>query len=255
MFPYRQKFLNDRNDEGSTAMATAQGKPLPRKNTSLTPGFGERHIVPDLRFRALLGRTAWAGLPISVQQRFGKRPTGGTAVIYEGEITESRMNRAGWLLARMCRLIGGPLPLHCDTGVPAVVSVTEDAAAGGQFWTRVYGRARGFPQVIHSVKRFCGPTGLEEYLGYGFGIALTVTADTSALHFHADHYFLSIGRLRWRLPRLLAPGELTISHVDHADGWFAFVLTLHHPRFGELMRQTGMFHERTDPQARGSNHE
>ncbi len=55
--------------------------------------------------------------------------------------------------------------------MPAVVSVTEEAAKGGQFWTCPYGRARGFHQVIHSSKRFAGATGLEEYLGRGFGIA------------------------------------------------------------------------------------
>jgi hypothetical protein len=69
--------------------------------------------------------------------------------------------------------------------VAAVVTVTEDAQAGGQFWTRMYNRAHGFPQVIHSSKRFAGPTGLEEYLGWGFGIALAVSADRPPCAFTA----------------------------------------------------------------------
>jgi hypothetical protein len=234
-------------------MAQAPGKTLQARELPGPPALRERQVVRDLRFRALVGRPAWAALPTLVQERFSKRPTGGTAVIYQGHITECRISRAGWLLARLCLAIGGPLPLHSKTGVPAVVSTTEDATTGGQFWTRVYGRPRGFPQVIHSIKRFSGPTGLEEYLGYGFGIALTITADVSALHFHADHYFVSIGRLRWRLPRLLAPGELTISHVDHADGWFAFILTLRHPHFGEMIHQAGMFRDCTES-AMPANH-
>jgi hypothetical protein len=121
--------------------------------------------------------------------------------------------------------------------------VSEDLNSGGQFWTRIYGRARGFPQVIHSSKRFAGPTGLEEYLGGGFGIALTVSADEHALHFHSDHYFLSVAKVRLRLPRLLAPGALTISHVDRGGQCFAFVLSLRHPIVGELIRQTAVFHE------------
>jgi hypothetical protein len=200
-------------------------------------------VPRDARFSALLGRAAWSALPPEIQSRFSRRPIGGTAVVYRGEIVACQMNRAGWLLARLCRVIGGPLPLYRDTGVPAVVTVTEDAASGGQFWTRLYGRAGGFPQVIHSVKRFRGPTGLEEYLGRGFGIALTIAADERALHFHADHYFLALGPVRLRLPNWLAPGALTISHVAHPDGRFAFVLALRHPLFGTLIQQTGLFHE------------
>jgi hypothetical protein len=63
------------------------------------------------------------------------------------------------------------------------------------------------------------------------------------LHFHSDHYFLVVGAFRLRLPRCLEPGALTISHVDLGGDAFAFVLALRHPLFGEIMRQTGVFHE------------
>jgi hypothetical protein len=198
----------------------------------------------DLRFRALLGAAAWSRLPAAVRARFSKRLEADAAVTYAGTIVHSRRTLLGGLLAELCRAIGGPLPLHDEVGVPAVVTVTEDGATGGQFWTRMYGRTCGFPQVIHSSKRFAGPTGLEEYLGRGFGIALTVSADDQALHFHSDHYFLCLGGLRLRLPRWLAPGALTISHVDFGADWFAFVLVLDHPLLGEIISQTGMFRER-----------
>ncbi len=200
----------------------------------------------DPRFRALLGAAEWGRLPRVVRERFSKRLRPGMAVTYVGEIIESRRNWAGALLAQLCRLIGAPLPLHDDLGVAAVVTVTEDGWAGGQFWTRMYNQARGFPQVIHSSKRFAGPTGLEEYLGGGFGIALRVSADETALHFHSHHYFLALGPVRVGLPAWLEPGALTISHVDQGDGDFAFVLDLRHPLLGELMRQVGLFHERQD---------
>lgn len=198
----------------------------------------------DLRFAALLGAAAWSRLPPAVCARFSKRLAPDTAVTYVGTIVDSRRTLAGQWLTELCRLIGAPLPLDADVGVPAVVTVTEDGTSGGQFWTRMYGRLHGFPQVIHSSKRFAGPTGLEEYLGCGFGIALTVSADEQALHFHSDHYFLTMGRVRLRLPRWLGPGALTISHVDQGDERFAFVLSLVHPLFGEIIRQTGIFRER-----------
>ena len=214
------------------------------------PAAVDNNPLHDLRFSALLGAAAWSRLPPAVRQRFSKRLDAGAAVTYVGEIIESRRTRFGRLLAELCRLIGAPLPLYDDVAVPAIVTVTEDGATGGQFWTRMYGRTRGFPQVIHSSKRFAGPTGLEEYLGWGFGIALSVSADAQALHFQSDHYFVAAGAVRVRLPSWLGPGALTISHVDRGDGSFAFVLALHHKLFGEVIRQTGVFRERFAHNAR-----
>jgi hypothetical protein len=203
----------------------------------------------DHRFRALLGAEGWAMLPAAVRARFAKR-LGNEAVTYAGTVVECRMSRAGWLLAQACRLIGAPLPLGRDPGAPAGVAVTADAATGGQHWTRIYGRAHGFPQVIRSTKRFAGMTGLEEYLGFGFGIALTVRADAHALHFDGDHYFLAMGRMRVRLPRWLAPGALTISHIDQGGGQFDFVLTLRHPLLGELIEQRCRFRDQAPGEGR-----
>lgn len=197
----------------------------------------------DLRFRALVDSGAWSRLPLLVQRRFTKRLAGGATALYAGRIVEMRMSRLGWLLAQICRLIGAPLPLGRASGVPASVAVTEDGATGGQVWTRVYGRRRGFPQVIHSAKRFRGPTGLEEYLGRGLGMALTVTAEETGLVFCSDHYFLELPGWRVRLPAFLSPGVATIRHVDRGGGAFDFVLELRHPVFGLLIRQTGRFHD------------
>jgi len=218
----------------------ADGHSRQRPAGAAPAGRGET----DLRFCTLLGEQAWARLPASVRARFSKRLRAGASVTYAGEIVESRRTRLGHVLTQLCRLIGAPLPLTADVGVSAVVTVTEDGATGGQVWTRMYARARGFPQIIHSCKRFGGPTGLDEHLGCGFGIALNVSADAQAMHFHSDHYFVTLGRLRLRLPPWLEPGALTVSHSERADGWFAFALVLRHRQFGELLRQTGLFRER-----------
>jgi len=202
--------------------------------------------IGDLRFRTLIGEQAWARLPGAVRTRFGKRISAASIALYAGEIVECRMSPAGWLLAQAARLIGGPLPTRRDLFVPAIVAVTEEPASGGQLWTRIYGRARGFPQVISSCKSFSGPTGLEERIGGGFGIALKVEVEGEALHFVSDHYFAAWRGLRLRIPRWLSPGRLRVSHVDCGHDLFAFVLALDHPWFGEMIRQTAMFSEREE---------
>lgn len=220
----------------ATERLEAEVIPFPVRN--LRPETPE---IGDLRFRALLGERHWSALPAAVRTRFGKRIADCRCVTYSGEVVECRMSRAGWLLAQLARLIGGPLPFSRDAEVPATVCVTEDAASGGQFWMRLYGRRRGFPQVIRSSKRFCGPTGLEEYIGHGFGVALRIEVAGSILHFVSDHYFVSLLGWRLRLPHWLEPGALKVSHVDCNHGLFAFVLDLRHAWLGELIRQTAMF--------------
>ena len=99
------------------------------------------------------------------------------ALFYRGKVVATELSRAGRLLAFLARAIGSPLPLTDGATGPALVVVTEDARLGGQSWTRIYTRAGRLPQTVHSAKRFRGPTGLEEYVGYGIGMALKVTVE------------------------------------------------------------------------------
>jgi hypothetical protein len=199
----------------------------------------------DLRFRRLLSDDDWKRLPPATRQRFSKRLADGHTTVYVGEVVEISFSWVGWWLAQVARLIGGPLPISTDTHVPSIVTVTEDAATSGQVWTRIYARRNGFPQVIHSSKRFAGPTGLEEYLGFGIGMALRIVVDGEALLFCSAGYFLQAGRLKFSLPAFLTPGALTVTHTDLGSGEFQFALEIRHPRFGMLIRQSAVFREAT----------
>jgi hypothetical protein len=200
-------------------------------------------LLHDTRFRALLTAQEWQALSRDVRERFSKRVANERSVVYAGEVVEAEFSVSGWLLAQAARLIGAPLPLHADTGVPAVVTVTEDSRAGGQFWTRLYGHHHGFPQVIHTSKRFRGATGLEEYLGHGVGMSLAVHVEAGAIVFRSAGYFLELFGHKWTLPSLLSPGALTIKHAEAGAGRFSFTLDLRHPQLGLLIRQRAVFRE------------
>ncbi len=207
------------------------------------PGTASIEKLGDIRFRALLGAQQWALLPPAVRQRFSKRVAGGRTVVYKGKVTAIAFNRAGFALAHLMRLIGSPLPISRATGNPSVVTVTEDAASGGQFWTRLYVRERGFPQVIHSVKRFAGPTGLEEAVGFGIVMALRLSVVDGALVFSSADYALRIGRSRISLPKWITPGSLTVTHEEIDATTFRFTLTLRHTVFGILVHQEAIYSE------------
>jgi Domain of unknown function (DUF4166) len=217
-----------------------------RSNEALVQAFDRRRdgaALGDLRFRSLIGEADWHKLPLPIRRRFSKRLAGGATAVYVGTILETHLSGAGWLFAQALRLIGAPLPTARDANVPSVVTVTEEMTTGGQIWTRLYARRQSFPQVIHSSKRFAGRTGLEEYVGYGVGMALTVEVEDEALVFRSDGYFLEIFRHRFFLPAWATPGALSVTHAEMGEGRFLFTLEIVHPRLGLLVRQSAAFRE------------
>jgi hypothetical protein len=213
---------------------------VPEEPATLAP---EAEQLGDLRFRGLLSAADWAKLPPAVRRRFSKRLKGGATAIYTGHVTMCHMSRAGWLFAQALRIIRAPLPLAHGSGLHTVVSVTEEGLSGGQNWTRVYARRSGFPQVIHSTKRFSGPTGLEEYIGFGIRMTLMLTVENGALVFSSAGYFIDIGRLSIALPRWLSPGRTVVTHRETSREQFLFTLDLTHRWLGTLIHQEALYTE------------
>ena len=97
--------------------------------------------------------------------------------------------------------------------------------------------------MIHSAKRFAGPTGLEEYVGRGIGMALRVEPMDDGLRFVSDHYFLMVAGRRLRLPHWIGPGRTVVEHHDLGHGCFMFGLMLRHAMFGRLVEQHALFRD------------
>lgn len=209
-----------------------------------TAGIGIDHrLRADTRFRRLLGESAWNGLPAVVQRRFSQRLMEGGARVFAGRVVSTDLSTAGRWLAWAARLVGGPLPDQDGAIGPATVLVTESPALGGQIWTRTYTRPGRFPQTINSVKRFGGPTGLEEFLGRGLVMRLTLHVEAGALVFRSAGYDVRVAGLRIPIPKALTPGVCTITHRDLGRERFSFELDLTHPVFGRLVHQVAHFEE------------
>jgi len=227
-----------------TIIRTASSPARPRIDASPAAP----HDGPDRRFERLLGEAAWLTLPPAVRARFSAAHEVGASAVFRGRTTRLSMNAAGRAFAALARLVGAPLPVDCRCrDCDAVVAVTEAQGGEGQVWTRLYARRNGFPQAIHSMKKFAGPTGLEEHVVdgpiFGLGMTLTLTAAAGALYFTSADYFLRLLRWRARLPAMLAPGSMVIGHHDLGAGRFLFTLTLTHPVFGLMIDQETVFED------------
>lgn len=194
------------------------------------------------RFSDLLPPGDWLKLPASTRRRFAGSFRAGRTRCYRGEVLAAKLTAPGWLLAQLARVIGAPLPLRDATGLATVV-VTDHPGNRGQVWSRLYHQARGTPQTIHSIKRFSGPTGLEEYLGCGLSMPLVLRVSGQSLEFASHGFYLTLCGWRLRLPVWLTPGQLSVRHTEEGEGSFSFSLQLRHPRFGLLVYQHMRFRD------------
>src|SRR5262245_56871798 len=113
----------------------------------------------SLHYRDLLGE-AWWRLPAATRARFESH-----AALYEGTMT-LHATAAGRWLARLCKLVGSPLPPPSRAPLAATVRVEPDRATSGSRWTRLY----DFPRTrvsIASVKALEADGTLVERLSFG----------------------------------------------------------------------------------------
>ncbi len=216
-------------------------KPPVRKGEG-RPAINAAVMKQAIRYPSLLAED-WKTLPLSLQTRFVKTIPARRSLIFQGRIHKTRLTKLGSLLSHLCKLIGSPLPLSANCRGSATVIVTEAKHFNGQYWTRIYPSRKQFPQVIQSIKRFDGPTGLEEQISSHIGMALNLKPGEKSLTFSSDHYYIRLSGRRYRLPECLTPGQLTVTHTETGPRRFRYTLSLKHRLFGELVYQTAIFEE------------
>src|SRR2546429_8487643 len=88
-------------------------------------------LLDDRRFHNLLPDEDWGRLPLAIWRRFSKRFADGETVVYVGTVEEASFSRAGWWLAQLARLIGGPLLTGTANRVPMGVGGAQEGARRG----------------------------------------------------------------------------------------------------------------------------
>jgi hypothetical protein len=182
-------------------------------------------------------------LPAPIRRRFSRHLADGERIVYLGDVAATHMTLVGRLVAQLARLVGAPLPLEASGCVPVTVIVTGSERLCGQVWTRIYGRARALPQVIQSVKRFGGATGLEEIVAHGVGMRLKLGVRDGALVFRSAGYFVRCLGVQLSLPNWLTPGVIEVVHREESGGQFSFSLSVRHSWAGQVIDQIAFFRE------------
>ncbi len=196
-------------------------------------------------FADLMSSRDWAALPQVVQRRFTRSLKARECMVFHGVVRRTEHHWLGGVLAQLARLIGSPLPLERQRNCASVVTVTQDHR--GQIWSRQYRKSGQFPQVIHSVKRFTGPTGLMEQVAMGVCMSLRLSVNEDTLTFRSDRFYLRFldGTLGYLLPlpKWLSVFQITVKHIHLESKRFRFELTLSHRLLGSLITQIADYSE------------
>jgi Domain of unknown function (DUF4166) len=187
--------------------------------------------------QSVLGPAAWARLPEAVRLRFAEPAI---AVDYVGKFDIVRASWLGRLIALACLLLGTPVVPRTGLNVPAIVHVAPTSR--GVAWNREYRWPNTGPCLVRSTKVIDAQGALVERLPARLCMPLHVFERRGILHFVSRGYYFDFGG-RWKvpLPVLLSPGTTHVEHIDEADGWFRFTMTVTHPLLGEMFYQTGRF--------------
>jgi Domain of unknown function (DUF4166) len=196
----------------------------------------------EARFAGLVGE-GWNQLPAPIRRRFSHLLADGERIIYLGDVAHTTIRPLGRIFAQLARLVGAPLPMRASGRLPVAVIVTGCERLGGQLWTRIYDQAGGFPQVIQSLKCFGGTTGLEERVGGGVGMRLTLRVENRALVFRSTGYFVQCLGMQVSIPGWLTPGIIEVIHREEAQGRFSFSLSVTHVWAGRIIDQIAFFRE------------
>jgi hypothetical protein len=210
--------------------------------------FGRRRLAPKQscppkNLKDMLGPAAWTRLPETVRSRFADLAP---AVDYGGEFEVVRASLLGQIVAWACQLIGTPVVPRTGNNVPAIVHVAPSER--GVEWRREYRWPGRSPCLVRSTKVIGVDGVLVEELPARLRMSLNVYEEGEALHFVSRAYYFEVAIpgtrriVRLVLPIWLSPGVTHVEHIDGAEGWFRFTMTVTHPLFGEVFYQTGRFH-------------
>jgi hypothetical protein len=209
---------------------------------------GRQHPIPQQRIRKphsikeVLGNAAWTRLPEAVRVRFAETAP---AVDYVGEFDIVRASLMGRIIAWPCQFIGTPVVPRTGHNVPAIVHVGPSRR--GVEWCREYRWPGHSPCLVRSTKVIRPDGILVEELPARLCMSLNVYEAAGILHFVSRDYYFDITipgtrrRVRLVIPLWLSPGTTHVEHIDEADGWFRFTMTVTHTIFGEMFYQTGRF--------------
>ena len=201
--------------------------------------------MKDVRpvFQQALGQ-GWHQLGDVIRRHYTMAPFSNAHVCVRGTMDEVHHARWARVLMPFGRLFGALVP-YTGTRVPIEVHYRCRPGDALLYWDRVFsfeGRAP-FHFRSHMAHAPAGGGEVIEYVRFGLGMRLAVSAEEGALVFRDLGYVWRLGRLHLPLPLGLLMGTAYVEERPDPDdaNRFTMKMVLRHRWFGDVFRYSGRF--------------
>ena len=190
-------------------------------------------------FKQILG-SQWNNLGKVIQNHYFLKPFSTDYISVHGEMDEIYHSQIAKLLIPFGLLFGAIVPYN-RKNVPIDVHYNSQPDSSKLCWDRVF-RISPVNQ-FHFKSYMEQQTGNEviEYVRFGVGMRLLVTAEDGALIFRDNGYVWKISGLKIPIPMQLVFGNAYIEERPIDDENFSMKMIIKHPLFGILFRYSGQF--------------
>jgi Domain of unknown function (DUF4166) len=190
-------------------------------------------------FQAVLGN-GWDNLGEIVRRHYSLRPFSNDYVCVTGTMQEVWHSTLAKLLIPFGLMVGA-LVAHRGTDVPIDVHYSSLPGNRSIYWDRVFRFAGRKPFHFKSYMEEVGDNRVIEFVRFGVGLRLRVTAEEGALVFRDQGYVWRLFGIDIPIPAGLLFGRTYVEERPIDADNFSMRMTLRHRLFGELFRYSGRF--------------
>ena len=192
-------------------------------------------------FQRVLG-DGWSELGEVVQRHYFLRSGHADRMTVIGTMAEVRAGPVARLTMPLARIVGALVPYQ-GTDVPVAVHYEPRPDDAALYWDRVFRFPGRKPYHFRSHMVANGPAEVIEFVRFGVGLRLAVTAEDGALVFRDLGYVWRIAGVDVPLPARLLLGRAYVEErpIAGEPDRFTMRMTLRHPLFGEMFAYSGTF--------------
>lgn len=181
----------------------------------------------------------WNSLGSIIRRHYFLKPESKDYICVSGEMSEIYHSGLAKLLIPFGLLFGAVVP-YKGKNIPVDVHYTSNPSNSNIYWDRVFKFKGGdfhFKSHMVPVKE----NEVIEFVRFGVGIRLKVTAESGALVFRDIGYIWRVLGCDIPIPGQWLMGKVYVEERPIDDQYFSMRMTLKHPLLGALFTYTGKF--------------